>query len=218
MSPNLLLVVGALVFAAVLLRLNLWRAVLFLRPSRVAIEQDAPPDQMKLPESLIATAKELTALGFEPIGSRYEKTALAPPFISYDYASAPMQAFASLYPSKFGRPRLYFLTPVEGGGFVITANFRRPSRKSEARRYLAGGLPNIPMDRLVKAHHKRLEGYLPIGTFTFQARLDAARAWFDGPGRGEIRQQNLSGLVSTVLSVALLGLAARVAVAFVLWH
>jgi hypothetical protein len=212
MQANFLLAVGASIFAAVILRLNLWRALLFLRPSKVDVEQDSPADQMKLPESLNAAASELRGLGFEPLGSRYEKAAISPAFISFDYACAREHAYATLYPSRFGAARLYFLTPVEGGGFVLTANFRRPSRKSGSS-YLAGGLPNVPADRLLKAHQKRLEGLKPTESYSAQARLEAARAWLDGPGRGEIRQQNLNGLVSAGLAGVLFVMAAVAAVA-----
>jgi hypothetical protein len=215
MQANLLLAVGAAIFAGILLRLNLWRALLFLRPSRVLVEQDSPADQMKLPESLSPAAAELRALGFEPLGSRYEKAALAPAFVSFDFACAREHAYATLYPSRFGASRLYFLTPVEGGGFVLTANFRRPSRKSGAA-YLAGGLPNVPADRLLKVHQKRLEGRKPTESYSTEARLEAARAWLDGPGRGEIRQQNLNGLVSAGLSGVLFVMAAVAAVAIAL--
>jgi hypothetical protein len=212
MQANFLLAIGAAIFGGIILRLNLWRALLFLRPSGVVVEQDSPADQMKLPESLHAAVAELRALGFEPLGSRYEKAALAPAFVSFDFACAREHAYATLYPSRFGGARLYFLTPVEGGGFVLTANFRRPSRKSGSG-YLAGGLPNVPADRLLKAHQKRLEGLKPTDSYTPQARLDAARAWLDGPGRGEIRQQNLNGLVSAGLAGVLFVMAAVAAVA-----
>jgi hypothetical protein len=212
MQANFLLAIGAAIFGGIILRLNLWRALLFLRPSGVIVEQDSPADQMKLPESLNAAAAELRALGFEPLGSRYEKAALAPAFISFDFGCAREHAYATLYPSRFGASRLYFFTPVEGGGFVLTANFRRPSRKSTPG-YLAGGLPNIPADRLLKAHQKRLEGFKPTESYSAPARLEAARAWLDGPGRGEIRQQNLNGLVSAGLAGILLVMASVAAVA-----
>jgi hypothetical protein len=212
---NLLLVLGALVLAGVMFRLNVWRALVWLKPSRVSVEQDAPADQMKVPEGLSAAAGALRALGFEALGSRYEKVPLAPAFISYDFANAQAHAYATVYAGKFGRSRLYFLTPTQGNGFVITADFRRPSRE-EGKHYLAGGLPNVPPERLLKAHHKRLEGFTPVEVYTPEARIEAARAWLAGPARREIRQQNLNGLVSSVLSGLLFAMAAAAAIAMLL--
>jgi len=208
---NVMLVVGVVVFAAILLRMNLWRAVLFLKPGAVHVELDTPADQMKLPDALRPLAASLEALGFRALGSRYEKTPLAAPFISYDFAHPGERAFATVYLGRFASPRLYFLTPLLGDGFVITANFRRPAR-TVGTHYVAAGVPGLSPDRLLKAHQRRLEGRDALGAFDWEGRLTAAKSWVAGPGRAEIRWQNLNGLVSSVLSASLLSLATYAAV------
>jgi hypothetical protein len=104
------------------------------------------------------------------------------------------------------------MTPTQGGGFVITANHRRPSRAVRGH-YLVGGLPDVPVERLLKTHQKRLEGFEPEGTFSPEARLEAARAWFKGPGRWEVRVQNINGLLFTIFSAVLFPSAILAAIA-----
>jgi hypothetical protein len=195
---------GGLTIALVVLRLNLWRAILCVAPSSMRVERDDDGEHMDLPMQLEQLSQELRSFGFSAIGSRREKPALASPTVSYDFANPQERAFATLYLGRDGRPRLYFLTPTTHGGFVITANYRRPARQLQGR-YLSGGLEHIPLERIYKAHQKRMEGFEAVGPFTLEGRIEAARAWFSGYGRSEIRQQNLHGLL---WSVGTLGIVA----------
>src|SRR5687767_13829428 len=148
---------GALILAGYVLHLNLWRAILFVKPGTILVDVDAPADQMKLPDALAGFARRLGDLGFVPLASRIEKPYFAPATVSYDYLHAADKTFATLYIGRDGRPRLYFLSATEPDGFVITANYRRPAREIPGR-YLSSGVEDMPPDRLYRAHRRRLEG------------------------------------------------------------
>jgi hypothetical protein len=194
--------VAGLALAVMLLVLNSWRALLFLFPARVRVEPEAPGDQMDLPSELTALAEQLQALGFTPLGSHEEKPPLARATRSYNYAHPAERVFATLHLSPKGDPRLYFLTPVASDGFVITAGYRRAALEIPGR-YRAGGLENVPPERLFRAHLKRLEGLSPTGDFTWEGRVETGRAWYRGLGQKELRRQNLPGLLWTVAALAI---------------
>lgn len=183
---------------ALILRWNLWRALLFLRPASMRLEADAPADQAQPPQPLAKVEAELGALGFSRLGSHTEQAPLSRPQLNFDYAHPAERAFATLFASPRGEPRLYFLTPTAGGGFVITADHRRPARE-EPGRYLSGGLEETSPERLFKAHLRRVASIgEPALALTPEARLEAGRAWYAGAGRSEVRQQNALGLLWTV--------------------
>jgi hypothetical protein len=192
--------------AVSLLVLNLWRAALFLFPSRVRVEPDAPADQMKLPTELAPAAEQLRASGFIPLGSHEEKPPLRRATLSYDYAHPGERVFATLHLGPDGAPRLYFLTPLAPEGFVITAGYRRPALEIPGL-YRSGGLEEAPPERLFRAHLKRLEGLSPTGDFTWEGRVEAGRSWYRGLGQKEIRRQNLPGLLWTVAALAIVASA-----------
>ncbi|MGQ0505312.1 MAG: hypothetical protein ACT4TC_08325 [Myxococcaceae bacterium] len=200
-------VVVALVLAAFLLRLFLWRAVLCVAPGSVRIETDAPADQMKLPPALEAHALALRELGFSPLGTRLEKPWLTAETVAYDFVHPQAKSFATLELGRDGKPRLYYLTPVRRDGFVITANYKRPAREVKGR-YLSGGLEDFPPDRVFKAHLRRLESVgQPEGALDQEGRLGAARAWVKGLGQRETRLQNVYGLLWSVGTLGMLGAA-----------
>ncbi len=187
------------------LRTFLWRAVLCVAPSTLRIEPDVPAEQMQVPAELRELDRAVRALGFSPLGSRVERPRFTHETVSYDYASPQAQTFATVYLARDKSPRLYYLTPLAGGGFVITANYRRPAREIQGR-YVSGGLEGFAPDRVFKAHLKRRESVgTPQGAFDAQARLAAAHAWFKGPGSAEIRLQNVHGLLFSVGTLAMVG-------------
>lgn len=199
-------VVASLVLAIVLLSLNLWRAVLFLFPSSVRVEPEAPADQMDLPVELEPLATQLKALGFVPLGSHEEKPRLQKATRSYDWAHPGERVFATLHLGHDGSPRLYLLTPVAPQGFVITAGYRRPALEVPGV-YRSGSLEDASPERLLRAHLRRLEGFTPTGNFTWEGRVEAGRSWYQGLGRKEIRRQNLQGLLLTVMALAIVASA-----------
>jgi hypothetical protein len=192
---------------AIVMRGNLWRAWLCLKPTSILIEADAPAGQIKLPEPLEKTDAELRALGFASIGSHVEQPKFGPEMVSYDYVHAEHRCFATLYVSTNGGAKLYFLTPTQGGGFVITANHPRPAREIKGR-YLSGSLESLPAARVITAHQRRVsEVGAPEGEFNQAGRIAAAKAWFAGPGNVEVRQQNALGLLWTVGTVGMVAAA-----------
>jgi hypothetical protein len=197
---------AALAVVLVVLYKNLWRAVLCIAPATVALDSEDPPDQIQLPQPLIPLVRELTGLGFSSIGSRREKPFLVAPTIFYEFANAADKVFATLFLSTSGTPRLYYLTRTQNNGFVITANYPRPAREVPGV-YLAGALEGFPPERIYRAHLRRVERMGPLGEYTQEGRLAAAKAWFSGPGRSEIRHQNLHGLVWTAGTLGILAAA-----------
>ena len=192
---------------AVVMRGNLWRAWLCLRPTSINIEADAPADQVKVPAALEKADAELRALGLTSLGSHLEQPRFGPQMFSYDYTHPTEKCFATLYLSTTGEANLYFLTPTQRGGFVITANHRRPAREIKGH-YLSGALEFLPAARVFTAHLRRVtEVGIPEGDFTQAGRVAAAKAWFAGPGNVEVRQQNALGLLWTVGTVGMVAAA-----------
>jgi hypothetical protein len=197
---------AGLALATTLLALNLWRAALYLFPSRVRVEPEAPADQMNLPSELAPAEEQLRALGFHALGNHEEKPPLKRATLSYDYAHPGERVFATLHLGSDGTPRLYFLTPLEPEGFVVTADYRRPALDIPGR-YRSGGLEEAPPERVFRAHLRRLEGLTPTGDFTWEGRVEAGRSWYRGLGQREIRRQNLPGLLWTVAALAIVASA-----------
>ena len=188
-----------------LLRWNLWRAILFLKPHAMRLDPDAPGDQMKLPEALAKAEAEVLSLGFARLGTHVERPPLSRARTNYDYVGEG--AWATLFTSPRGEPRLYFLTPTANEGFVITADHRRPALEVPGR-YLSGGMDETGAERIYKAHLRRVAtiGEAKV-TPSLEARVEAARTWYRGIGQREVRQQNMLGLLWTVFSLGMVALA-----------
>lgn len=213
-SRLLILFVGVLALSAFIFRLAFWRAVLFVKPRSVRIDAEDAPGRVKIPEALAKPAAELEALGFVSIGSHSERPHFGPATLCLDFAHAQEKTFATLFESRDGAANLYFtsLLPPSAGdegpapGFVITANYRRPAKELSGR-YITGWLEDVPADRMLRAHLRRVEGMTVAGTFTQDARLEWARAWIDGPGSSELRSEHLQGLLWTVGSLGMVAAA-----------
>ena len=199
----LFLALFVLGMAVMLLVLNLWRAVLVFAPGSVRVRPVAPADRMELPLELGLLAGELRRLGFVPLGSHEEKPRLRRKgFRSYDFAHAGAHTFATLHFSPDGKPRLYLLTPLAPEGFVLTAGYQRPAFEIPGR-YRSGGLLAPSAQHLLRTHRERLQGLNPTGDFSWDARLRAGQAWYQGPGQPEVRRQNVQGLLWTVVALIL---------------
>lgn len=205
-QADYLLIPIGLALAGFMLYRNFWRAILCIAPSTLEVDAEDPPDRMKVPRELSPMAEQLGALGFVPIGTRREKPKFAAAMLFHDFACPNEGVFATLSLGRDLKPCLYFLTRTEQDGFVITANYRRPAKEIPGR-YLAGSLDDFPPVRVYKAHLKRIGPLARSGDYTQAGRLEAAEAWYAGPGRSEIRQQNLQGLVWTVGTLGILAAA-----------
>ena len=196
----------ALVGALVLLRFQAWRAVLCLRPQSVKVEVDTPADVTTVPGELEDAWGELKKLGFTTLGAHTEKAPLLPSTWFLDALHPTEPVIASLTVSPDEQDHLFFLTQSERG-FVITANYRRPSFEVPGA-YLAGGLDGASPERLLKAHLRRVP---EIGASkrleTIEDRVVAARDWYSRSGKPELRQQHAVGLLWTLGAVGMVGAA-----------
>ena len=186
------------------LRAYAWRALLCLQPGSMEVGEDAPADTA-LPKALTATDQALLAEGFHRIGSHYERPRLHAALVSHDYAHSTEGTYATVYLGRDLRPRLYFLTETVEGALVLTANFHRPAHEIPGR-YSSGSLENLPVDRVFKAHVRRLAPFgKPKSAGNLSERVQIGQAWFAGPGRWEVRQQNALGLLWTMGTLGMVG-------------
>jgi hypothetical protein len=192
--------------AAVLLRLFGWRALLFLRPEAVKLEVETPADVTTVPGALEGEWDDLRALGFRLVGSHVERRPLGPSLVLYDAVHPEHPVSASLFLEKDGAKRLMLLTRSERG-FVISTNYRLASVERPGR-YLAGGLEGAHAERLLKAHLRRIGEIGPaIRLDTLEARVEAARDWYRGAGKPELRQQHAVALLWTLGALGMVGAA-----------
>ncbi len=201
--PEAVRVAIAIALAAVVLRFTLWRALLCLKPTSVRLELEAPADQVTLPIELKGVDQELTALGFQRLGTRSEKPKFGKQVLSFDYANEADGTFATAYLEDAAR--VYFLTHTDTGGFVISANHKRPAKEVPGR-YFSSCLEDVSVERLYRAHQRTMVGFgTPVGPYTQEGRLEKAKAWYEGPGRSELRLQHLPGLLWSVGSLGMVG-------------
>lgn len=191
---------------AVLLRFQLWRAVLFLSPQSVRVEADTPDPSVMVPGVLEPAWDALKAAGFVPLGSHLEHARFAPAVTLYDAVHEERGTFASVFEDHDGQARVVLLSPTEAG-FVLTANYRRPARDVPGR-YISGAIDGASVERLVNVHARRLASLgAAKGPWTLDARVDAARNWFRGAGKAELRQQHAVGLLWTLGALGMVGAA-----------
>lgn len=176
---------------AIALRGTLWRAILFVRPGAIHLERlDA-----RLPDALLRSATELMRLGFRPLGAHLEAPPLGRSARVFDFVHEGARTFASLISAR-PVPRVFFFTPVEPDGFVLTSNY--PRGASAKPGYLSGSLENVPLERLFAAHRRRCEGMSTRGGLSLDDRIAAAREWYAGRGRSEVRAQHALGFLWSV--------------------
>lgn len=189
----------------IVLRLQAWRALVFLRPESVRLEVDTPDASILVPSIVEGAWDALKAAGFTPLGSHLEHARLAPAVTMYDAVHEAKGTFASVFEGKDGRARVVLFTPIDGG-FVLTANYRRPARDRQG--YSSGGIEGASVERLVNAHARRVASHgAPKGPWTLDARVDAARNWYRGAGKAELRQQHAVGLLWTLGALGMVGAA-----------
>lgn len=199
-----LLAIALLVGGSLLLRSHAWRAVLCLRPQSMQVEVETPAHATQVSDSLADTWAELTKLGFTLLGTHSEKSPWAPAIHFLDGAHPTLPVVASLSVDSQGEDRLLLLTQSERG-FVLTANYQRPSVEVPGR-YLAGGLEGVSPERLLKAHLRRVpEIGTPLNLSTLESRVKAAQVWYSTSGKAELRQQHAVGLLWTAGALGIVG-------------
>jgi hypothetical protein len=207
-SESPLLPIVLLVGAAALLRTFTWRALLFLRPELVRVESETPADVTTVPGALEGEWDDLHRLGFRLIGSHLERRPLGPDLLLYSGVHPEHPVTGSVFLAPDGGKRLMLLSrSADGQGYVITTNYRLASTEVPGR-YLAGGIEGASAERLLKAHLRRV---VELGALdrvdTLEKRVDAARAWYRGAGKPELRQQHAVALLWTLGALGMVGAA-----------
>ena len=184
-------------------------AVQFLLP-RVRVWGDAtgaPGSPARL-----RAADALAELGFVGLGVRRERSLGGAVDRTIDcYASPTRATFADVFEDRAHAARVAFFTRFADGAAVLTADHARPSIST--RMAQAGALPDAAPGAVLAAHEVAVKRFAaahggPIGGDGLEARLVAARAWYRGEGRRELRHGKAPAVV--VAGIALLLLASAV--------
>lgn len=201
---------AVLLVALLLLYRGLPGALLCLFPGAMR-QRPEPADEHPdgdEPEPVRHTVPALAALGFERLGVRRETPPLGPATLSWDFVHRAEKSYASLYLVDRRTRRLYFLTPYDGGALVLTADHQRPGAVQDGY-YLAGGLVNATPEQLWAAHKRQMAamedtGRERVAQGTVADRMDAARAWFSGVGKREVRVRNLTAALLAAMGAFML--------------
>lgn len=208
MNPRYVLTVALVgAIGLIVLRLSLWRALLFVSPTSIRIDPEDPGAARDVPDALRASAAQLAQLGFVPLGTHSERPRFGPHTLCWNYVHPDDATVATLYEGRDGTPHLYFLSVLAGGGYAITANYRRAAREVPGR-YVSGWLEDIPADRVYRAHTRRVASIeVAPPPSSLDARVDLQRAWYGGFGKSEVRQQNMQGLLWSLGSLGMVAAA-----------
>lgn len=189
-----------------LLALLLWRnlpgALAFLRPGWLRVETISSDASLGTPATR-QMERELAALGFSPLGTLLVGRPLERRQSEYLLASEADRSYAVVFP-RSGQAWLRFVTPLAGGGRVVTADHR--VTPVDQGGYVVGGLPGVPPDELWAAHRKRVErvarGKKPSGEIGLQEWIaDEQDFYTKGAGKDEIRRREARRFVFTAAGI-----------------
>lgn len=162
-------------------------------------------------------AEELEALGFVRLGAKRERGPLGEPDIRSEvFLHEGEQAYADLFAWRRGEPFLYFFSLFPDGAQVLTADHKWHQIASASVQ--AGGLPGAPCEAVWNAHKVATARFekthgKPVAPARMDARVAAAKAWYEGAGRKGLRRLflvNVAGVaVALLLLVAAVGLMLR---------
>lgn len=193
-------------FAVLMLVRHGGRALLFAAPGLVRTGGD--PGSPPATPAQARAGEELARLGFLRLGARRERGALRGLDVDSDAWASPAEgAYADVlgHAAPGGRgPQVYFLSPFADGAMVLTANHPRLSRSSE--RLQTGALPEAPIAATWAAHRAAVARFAaghgpPAAAADLSARQEAARAWYRGPGRPELRRRFWVSFLDTLVAV-----------------
>ncbi|HEX9287924.1 MAG TPA: hypothetical protein VF904_00250 [Anaeromyxobacteraceae bacterium] len=188
------------------------RAALFVVPSvRVSGEPGATPRSA----ARLRVGAALEELGFAPLGIRRERSPLGAHDVEADaYADPSRGTYADVFQARGSEaPRVVFFTPFRDGAAVLTANFARPAVTTPLVQ--AGGLANARVEAQLAAHEVAVERFAaahgtPAVATTLDARLGAARAWYEAEGRRELRRSSAMAFGLVLFAAVLLASAVNI--------
>lgn len=182
----------------------LWRlapqAVLCVWPSGMRLDIDTPAHATEVPGVMEELDGQLKSLGFSVAGIHREKSPLAPEryVLDWTHETLPVCAFAPL-----GGDDVTLLSRSPSL-CVVTSNFARPS--FERHDYLSGGLDGVSMERLLKAHLRRLPVSGEAQSFvSLETCVSAIADWYQGAGRSELRRRHALALLWSVGALGMVG-------------
>jgi hypothetical protein len=138
--------------------------------------------------------QQLIDLGFGPVGIRREWSFVRKPKASIDLASPEGHAFATIF-LVGSTPHLYFYTPMQGGGVVLTSD--AGGARMERHNFVRCGIKDASPSTLWQMHQQQVlmqcqQGFLPITTYNQQTRLDATRDYYAHEGAQKLGR-NIAG-------------------------
>jgi hypothetical protein len=145
---------------------------------------------------------QLIDLGFAPVGIRREWSFVRKPKGSFDLASPKGHAFATIF-LVGSTPHLYFYTPMEGRGVVLTSDVG--GARTELHNFVRSGVKDASPRVLWEMHQEQVlqqchQGFLPITTYSQETRLNATRDYYAHEGAQKLGR-NLAGRLVLRLAV-----------------
>ena len=129
------------------------------------------------------------------------------------YADASRGTYADVFQERgpAAAPRLVYYSPFADGAYVLTDSHARPSRAD--RHAQAGTVRGAAPEGQLAAHEIAVERFAaqhgtPAVALDLAARVAAARAWYSGDGRRELRRA--AALPFAIASFAVLLFASAV--------
>jgi len=191
------------------------RGLFFLAPAVQVLPLEDEPDRSAHRLRLGAALEEL---GFVLLGVACERAALGAFSSEADaYVSPGRAAFADvLEEDATRRARVRFFTPFPDGAAVLTAGFEK--RAVLSPRLEAGGMPDAPLEDLLAAHEVAVRRFAarhgpPQVAPELAARLAAARAYYAGVGRSELRRGNALAFALLLFALVLFASSVKILVA-----
>jgi hypothetical protein len=189
---------------------NLPRALLFVWPGLARARRLDETSPLVDPGLFDEVEQVVAPLGFKRLGAHAELLPLRRPSAVYDFRLEGEPVWGSAW-RQDAEVRFALLTAFDREGLVLTADHQRPG--ADRPGYLCGGLPEASPEHLLAAHRRRVErlregGYRPASDFSLEARIQAAQAWYRGPGAREVRMGAVNAFILSLMALVIFGAAA----------
>jgi hypothetical protein len=182
---------------------SLWHFVQMLFLDAIRYDYAAGPEAVKSSEhdpAVHALVQRLMDLGFAPVGVRREWSCVRKPTQSIDLASPKGHAFATIF-GLGPKPHLYFYTPMQDGGVVLTSDVG--GAKTKLANFVRTGIKDATPGVLWEMHQEQVlmlchQGSLPVTVYNQETRLDATRAYYAHEGAKKLGRNIASRLLLRV--------------------